>query len=285
MFLDSDDYWVEDCLLECVRASDGADVVWFEYQAVFDAEVSPRAFRTHLQAFGYKRAEVISNLDWARRAIDRGIDFCSTSAWQVCIDFGFFRARNLSFLNGVKSEDTLFSLYLFSLARRIVILPKVSYCYYIRGGSINDFSKTHTIATLPPYLRAMCPCYDDVKELQEYYQLASYFLMLERFLLFLEDLREREGELSALLYRAFVPLLVRMSLGLIDFPKDPLRLIPRLPILKPHIPKGMRANPIRYCVVYAPSLFRLCKPLLPLYVGLKNFEKSIRHARKKRAKS
>ena len=237
MFLDSDDYWVEDCLLECVRASDGADVVWFEYQAVFDAEVSPRAFRTHLQAFGYERAEVISNLDWARRAIDRGIDFCSTSAWQVCIDFGFFRARNLSFLNGVKSEDTLFSLYLFSLARRIVILPKVSYCYYIRGGSINDFSKTHTIATLPPYLRAMCPCYDDVKELQEYYQLASYFLMLERFLLFLEDLREREGELSALLYRAFVPLLVRMSLGLIDFPKDPLRLIPRLPILKPISPK------------------------------------------------
>lgn len=282
MFLDSDDYWVEDCLLECLRVSDGADVVWFEYQAVFDKQITPRDFRTHLQAFGYENPEVISNLDWAKRAIDRDIDFCSTSAWQVCIDFGFFMAHNLSFLDGVKSEDTLFSLYLFSLARRIVILPKVLYCYYIRAGSINDFDKMHTIASLPPYLRAMCPCYDDVKELQEYYQLASYFLMLEQFFGFLEILKERDRELSELLYRAFVPLLVKMSLGLIDFPKDPLHLTSRFWILKSHIPKGMRPNPIRYCAVYMPSLFAICKPILPLYVRLKRLERSLRHACKKR---
>ena len=163
IFLDSDDYWKPNCIEECVKHSNGVEIVWFDFLPFF--EVSNKAWgRTMLECFHFEKSVKLSKKDWINCYIQARLQ-AFYFAWSGLIEFNFLKRINLYFLNGVIHEDHNFGCLLFLQSENIYVLKEKFYYYRIRENSITNTNQT---TQLPQYVKHIYDAFQD-RELAKQY--------------------------------------------------------------------------------------------------------------------
>ena len=268
-FLDSDDFWENNLLDECVKCADNADIIWFGFKT------HNGAFKNDvLDAFGYKEITTITAKDWLKRLGEVGSGQFWFS-WIGIIRFEFLVAIDLKFMEGIIYEDEIFGVLLFSQSRSIVAIPKKFYIYRIRANSITTFSQNRQ-ESLPLYLSHLQRHFSSVGTAWRYIGVSSWCKIIIAFLDFVETCDDRA--IADLCKERFLPTFLARSCEILSFKNDIYALKPRiegilaeykanlslLKIIANIIP--MRFKRVRYTIFlayFAPNLvaFRIKKRL------------------------
>ena len=87
----------------------------------------------------------------------------------------------------------------------------------------------------------------------------------------------------ALAKQAFFPFFVLMSSNLANFPEDPLKLIPKLPVLQPYA-TTIKLKRFKKIALFYPQYYTFCIPFIKIYRFIKYMEQQARVWIKKRNK-
>lgn len=268
-FLDSDDFWENNLLDECVKCADNADIVWFGFKT------HNGAFKNDvLDAFGYQNTTAITPKDWLKRLGEVGSGQFWFS-WIGIIKFEFLMAIDLKFMEGIIYEDEIFGVLLFSQSRSIVAIPKKLYIYRIRANSITTFSQNRQ-ESLPLYLSHLQRHFSSVGTAWRYIGVSSWCKITIAFLDFIKTYENKA--VAKLCKERFLPTFLARSCEILSFKNDFYALKPRiegilaeyeanllfLKILTNIIP--LRFKRVRYTIFlayFAPNLvaFRIKKRL------------------------
>ncbi|AQQ59462.1 hypothetical protein XJ32_04420 [Helicobacter bilis] len=264
IFLDSDDYWKPYCIEECIKHSDGVDIVWFDYEVdCGEIEASPI---TQLHALKIPQQK-INMQDWLYRLYDKQQIYFSW-VWQGIINFKFLKHIDLYFYDKVFAEDHLFGTLLFLQSEFIYVIPKPFYVYRIRSNSSCDFDPDHIY--IPRHFEQYCDIFDNRLITKEYYIASSWLFMFLAFMKFLEDNQKVNDEILQNLFSLYI----QHSLKLFDFKHDPLNLIPKLPAIEPYLKKGFKyRHKLR---ITNPKKYNRLKLLFAGYDFIKSVERNIR---------
>ncbi|SUW96977.1 glycosyl transferase, group 2 family protein [Campylobacter jejuni subsp. doylei] len=173
IFLDSDDYWELDCIEECVPRMDGVEVVWFDYNQIYETgylgQVSDWTW-----FFAYSKNyfnEKISSLLWLERY--KQIKHFAF-VWQGMINFDFLKNIKLKFIDGIFHQDVHFGFLLFVQSSCIFLLSKKLLTYRIRNGAttVRNFQNNFE-DEMPFYIKDLLG-YFDIKKAKEYYSIYSW---------------------------------------------------------------------------------------------------------------
>lgn len=274
MFVDSDDYWVEDCLLECVKVSDGVDVVWFDSQTIHTSgfryegyDVSDNA--THMERYtrcGLPHDSIVSARQWIDVAATHKLVFAF--AWQGMIDFAFLRRTGIVFFDNVQWEDVFFGIMLFSQASRIYVLSKKLYCYCINPQSTSKYDKAIQKQDLPLMIQPLCDVFGNAYEAKEYYRFQGVVRASIDFAKFLQA--HSHDPVVGQVREYYLPGVVGWALGLLPA-RDPWRMCAYFPILAPYLTDvnlGKLSTFKKFALTY-PILLPLLRSLMRLFHTLK----------------
>lgn len=270
MFLDSDDYWVEDCLSECLKVSDGADVVWFDWQIVhnnnfvyegYNSSASTTTLEQYIRC-GLSSDTLISAREWINVTATYKLPFAF--AWQGLIDFALLRHKELMFFDNVQWEDVFFGIMLFSQASKIYLLSKKLYCYCINPQSTSRYNKDIQKHDLPLSMQALCDVFDSAYRAKEYYKFQG---IVRAILIFSEFLQAHKQEYVVQQVKEYyLASLVGWALGLLP-PKDPWGMYKQFPLLAPHlidVDLGKLSGFKKFCIKH-PVFLPMLREILRLY--------------------
>ncbi|MCI7485655.1 MAG: glycosyltransferase, partial [Helicobacter sp.] len=228
IFLDSDDYWREDCVQECLKAfadskaqGKQAEVVMIDYYS-FSGEKPNQTFYTWTwnHRMGFTQQCTITPSQFVQHIQDH-----FAFGWRGMIDFHFLQEIGLYFLAGVLYEDTNFGIMLFLQAKNIHVIMEKLYYYRIRENSI-----TTSVTTAPSaYLKTLSESFDNPKQFNTYKSASSWFLLSLQLIDFCETLQDKI--LRAQLLQKIFPYYFSQSLLIFESTRDPLLLREKLPLL------------------------------------------------------
>ncbi|RAX52754.1 hypothetical protein CCY97_07430, partial [Helicobacter sp. 10-6591] len=225
IFLDSDDYWREDCVELCLKAfadskaqGKQAEIVWFDFYKIIGSRFIEDDSYTKIYGTG-----IFTSRYWAQKT--KWFWF----AWLGMIDFHFLQEIGLYFLAGVIYEDESFGIMLFGQSSYIYRLSASVYYYRIRENSITN-STQHDI---PPYLQNLYKEFGgDFQTFKAYNSASSLFLNSLFVARFLDKSNNQQ-----ILKTNLSDVLISRGMGIFTFTKDPLgyqkHFTELLPLLDP----------------------------------------------------
>ncbi len=274
MFVDSDDYWVEDCLLECMKVSDGVDVVWFDSQIIhnnnfiyegYNGSDNATSMERYVQG-GLPSDTIITAMQWIDVASTHKLTFAF--AWQGMIDFAFLRHKELMFFDNVQWEDVFFGIMLFSQVSKVYVLSKKLYCYCINPQSTSRYNKDIQKSDLPLCMQSLCDVFSSAYEAKEYYKFQGIVRAALAFGAFLQT-HKYEPVMKQVKAYYFVGI-VGWALGLLPA-KDPWRVCEQFGILAPYIVDvnlGKLSAFKKLCITY-PVFLPLLRGIMRCYNWIK----------------
>ncbi|TQR33742.1 glycosyl transferase [Campylobacter sp. MIT 99-7217] len=227
IFLDSDDFWEKTCLEECINKALGMDIVWFDYDCVYDGvEKSKKESKSWLKQYRFKEG-VISSKEWLKQSIVTKKKKFAFS-FMGLIDFNFLKSLKLKFIEHIYAEDHHFGILLFSSAKNIYILPKILYHYRIRPNSSTNAIKK---IKLPSNLEHLHRDFDDEDGVKAYYEIHNFTKVS---LALIEFIRSNNDDFTKkVIKNLFLPNYCKQALKIKNFDKDPLNLSSYSKELKP----------------------------------------------------
>lgn len=238
VFIDPDDYWSLNCIEECVKRSNGMDIVWFDYRMFYDGidekyyKNKTNLTKSQMQIYEYYKPEKITSMQWLQRCLKIQAEL---PFWCVCggiYSFAYLQKIKLKFLDGLIHEDVHFGMLLFAQAENIYVFPKVLYYYRIRSASTASYDKTATKANISPYIQDLCDVFNgDIKITKEYHAKSSIFLNAWHVREFIANIYDKEK--GTLLEEAFFMFLYFWHFDLKNFKKDPRNVLELHSVYKP----------------------------------------------------
>lgn len=212
----ADDTWELNLVEECLKHSEGVDIVWFADNKI--VEVESAKFDWTLQSiFHYdtEPAQIITQRDWLERAIAvRQNHFWFI--WQGMINFEFFSKINVGFLPYIAHDDVYFGTFLFLNASKIYVLPKKLYNYRIRAGSDSNIDGKVTEDCIVSPLKPLLQVFDGNLPLIRYFHKSVSFMVMG---LYLQDyIQDNLGNPNIpLIQQAFMPFFHERYLDFLYF--------------------------------------------------------------------
>ncbi len=220
IFLDSDDYWELDCIEECVPRMDGVEVVWFDYNQIYETGYLG-VVSDWTWFFAYSKNyfnEKISSLLWLERY--KQIKHFAF-VWQGMINFDFLKNIKLKFIDGIFHQDVHFGFLLFVQSSYIFLLPKKLLTYRIRNGAttVRNFQNNFE-DEMPFYIKDLLG-YFDIKKAKKYYSIYSWIQIILKAISLCNTKSNKRFDW----YYLFAENLILKILGLrFDLEKDPMCL-------------------------------------------------------------
>ncbi len=174
-FLDSDDYFLSDCIKLCVQQMIEKDldicVHGFDEYHEKVKEFSKKYFfeKTFNQ-------EIYKPLD----LLKLNKKYIFYFAWQGLFKTNLLNQYNLRFTHGIYHEDHDFGTILFCLASKMFYIEKALMIYRIRQGSITNFIDKNIPNDLPKHLKILEKYFDDYAELRNYFKLYCYISIAKK---------------------------------------------------------------------------------------------------------
>lgn len=134
-FMDSDDTISHDCVEKHLAAIQKYDVDFT------DANVQVMGGRQKL----FNTIKSISLINTSDILIGYFAGDIHITAWNKLYKKEFITKNSIHFIEGLLHEDTIWTLDIARNARNVVMIPDVTYYYYIRGGSITTSVSTKNI--------------------------------------------------------------------------------------------------------------------------------------------
>ncbi|EMZ39914.1 hypothetical protein C826_00736 [Helicobacter bilis WiWa] len=231
IFLDSDDYWKPYCIEECIKHSDGVDIVWFDFLPFYENDSNKEWGATMQECFKFQEDVKLSGREWLDCCIEKKIN-SFYFAWSGLIDFAFLKNIRLYFLKGVIHEDHNFGCLLFLQSENIYVLKDKLYLYRIRENSITNADPNLPV---PHYAKHIYEAFSDKEMARQYHKKGSMLLMFFEFVEFLDkkscnELRIREN---------FLPFYASYCESLVAFSHDPLDIITKMGAIEPYLKKSL----------------------------------------------
>ncbi|MGJ0113666.1 glycosyltransferase family 2 protein [Campylobacter molothri] len=163
-FLDSDDYFLKDCIKLCLQNMIEKDLDICVHNLC--------RFIQNSKTIDYNHNFEVSNkikFNQYNYALDSIIDINKYSfvfAWQGLFKTAILNKYILRFTHGIYNEDNDFGIILFGLSNNILFLHNVLMVYRVRDNSSSSKSIDKNI---PKYLKNISNSFDDYKILKEYY--------------------------------------------------------------------------------------------------------------------
>ncbi|TLE07514.1 glycosyltransferase family 2 protein [Helicobacter bilis] len=271
IFLDSDDYWKPYCIEECIKHSDGVDIVWFDFLPFYENDSNKEWGATMQECFKFQEDVKLSGHEWLDCCIEKKIN-SFYFAWSGLIDFAFLKNIRLYFLKGVIHEDHNFGCLLFLQSENIYVLKDKLYLYRIRENSITNADPNLPV---PHYAKHIYEAFSDKEMARQYHKKGSMLLMFFEFVEFLDkkpcnELRIREN---------FLPFYASYCESLVAFSHDPLDIITKMGAIEPYLKKKFKyRHKLR---ITNPAKYNRLKPLFNIYDSIKGIERTIRKVFKK----
>ena len=212
----ADDTWELNLVEECLKHSEGVDIVWFADNKIVEVE-SARFDWTLQSIFRYdvEPAQIITQKDWLERAIAvRQNHFWF--AWQGMINFEFFAKSNVGFLPYIAHDDVHFGTFLFLNASKIYVLPKKLYNYRIRASSDSNIDGNVTMVSIIPPFRKVLELFENNLPLTRYFHKSVSFMVMGLYLQdYIQDHPENPN--IPLIQQAFMPFFHERYLDFLYF--------------------------------------------------------------------
>ncbi|MCE3039707.1 glycosyltransferase [Helicobacter anatolicus] len=210
-FIDSDDYFTQDCIQKCIKSSQNGkhDIIWHRYKNYIHAS---------------KTFTKDSNQEKNRLYRD-GIDFFShyknfyfTWVWKGAFKTDLLNAYNLRFQFQMDYEDCDFGTILFLLAKNSIITKDfIGIIYRIRPHSLSNFYLDNDFPPkMPEHLEKIKKFFKTYKQLKIYAG-ASYYLRITTTLKNMQNASQSTIEQKKILQRfcfAFLTLCVLAQWGI-----------------------------------------------------------------------
>lgn len=179
MFVDSDDYLLEDCLDGLVNRalSYDAEILRFKMEIERkDGSVATDSFEFVFEDKVYTGEELLVN----------GINIGSvcTTLWSR----NFLKTHNFKFLTDIKHEDVAFNYSVYPYVKRGILCDKAAYFYKYNAGSTDrtqDIQKRRKLVESDLYIASMLKKGTNIKfsgELRKYYLKISNSIVVSNFL-------------------------------------------------------------------------------------------------------
>lgn len=284
IFMDSDDYWAQECLEECVKVSDGVDVVWFDLTTINDGKFIYQGYseNSHTQIQKFKHSGLPTNTQvTAQELISHAKKEFLIFAFQGIIDFRFLQRIQLQFINDIYSEDVFFGLMLFSQAHTIYLLDKALYYYCINPQSSSKYDTNMQKQHLPVFIQELYDAFGNAYDAREYY---AFYSTLTGALALIEFIQSHpQNPNIQMLKTNYASLLVGWILGLLPS-KDPWHIFTSFPKLAPYLTKNINLGKLsgfkKFCITHPRFL-----PLLRLVIIISRKVRDILKPRKDSTKT
>ncbi len=169
-FLDSDDYFLSDCIKLCVQQMIEKDLdicihrfdEYHEENKQFVKNPPTDLMRENRKIFFNTGIELLQKNNF----------FQFYFAWQGLFKTNLLNRYNLRFTYGIYHEDHDFGTILFCLAKKVFYdKNNCGYIYRIRKGSITNIQNVLIPEKLPKYLEPLKKHFNNYKELREYFKI------------------------------------------------------------------------------------------------------------------
>ncbi|QOQ96463.1 hypothetical protein [Helicobacter cinaedi] len=248
IFIDSDDYWEKDCLIECLNSFESAramgvetQIVWFDLRMVYDNIAyhinEERPFQTY---FKHCSTSIMDSKQWIE--ITQHLHYPWGFAHAGMIDFEFFVKTQLYYTNRANWEDVGFGIMLFVYASAIFMLNKQLYVHRARDNSISRFEKS-PIINVPPFLQPLDDIFHNPYLTRKYHKAVSAFFLAHSLALGIERIQDKQK--AEILREHFFTSCLHWAFGIFMFPQDPLCISQRFVEFKPYV-KGLKLGKLSF---------------------------------------
>ncbi|WP_236862101.1 hypothetical protein [Campylobacter vicugnae] len=178
MFVDGDDYLNITCIEECLKYSNGMDIVWFHQGFV--------EFRLQ-----YKKRMTITPIQWIDRLKEKNINYFWFGHGGL-IDFSFLISSNIRFIEEYMHEDHAFGIQLFSSAKNIFVLPAHLYYYVPSQNSVTRPSAISGNVHIYPHIEYLTKYFNHSKDIRGYHSEISAIAINSAILKHIDELKDEE---------------------------------------------------------------------------------------------
>ncbi|EAK9986127.1 glycosyltransferase [Campylobacter jejuni] len=222
IFLDSDDFWELNCIEECVKHMNKADIVWFNYN--FYKEIDLQQCFTLFDFYKFQEDMLLTPEKWLELSIKKKIsEFWFT--WQGMINFKKLTKLNIKFKKGLINEDQLFGFSLFGQINSIYVLNKSLLWYRIRSNSSMNYGQEKKYSS---YLNGLSE--GEINHIKKTFQynidiVNSYLDVVRKCNLYLSLFHIfKDTDIFSLLKEAFLNNYLEKSVEIFNFKNDPLKI-------------------------------------------------------------
>ncbi|EKL1317567.1 glycosyltransferase [Campylobacter lari] len=168
-FLDSDDYFLNDCIKLCIKEMNEKNL-----------DICMHGFDEYHEHDSYFLKNPPTNLMQKSKKIffNTGIELLQENnffqfyfAWQGIFKTKILNQYNLRFTHGIYHEDHDFGTILFCSAKKVFYINTTLMIYRIRQGSITNIQNTLIPKKLPKNLELLREYFNNYKELREYFRI------------------------------------------------------------------------------------------------------------------
>lgn len=212
IFLDSDDYWSANCIEECVRYSDGVDIVWFNAESFSSHPLIEVPKQSRFCKYGFNN-QCISSYEWLQQTIkiqERAFSFVADGM----IDWKFFQKIGLKFEEGIIFEDRLFGILLFSQARNIYALDLELYHYRLHDKSTCSYTGEYHLSSSQ---KKLLQFFITQNQAWRYHYMYSHIVILERLI----EFSKKDLKIRHCYQQLFFPFYLSQIDDIFTFRKDP----------------------------------------------------------------
>ncbi|ELH1329368.1 glycosyltransferase [Campylobacter jejuni] len=177
-FLDSDDYFLNDCIELCVKEmiEKDLDICAHGLQEYYETDkkfIKKDFFEKIFDSECYNPLDLLK--------LNKKYNFYF--AWQGSFKSSILNQYNLRFTHDIYYEDHDFGTILFCLAKKMFYIRKSLIIYRIRHNSITNFLKNMPVI-LPKCLESLKGHFDDYIELRKYFKLYCDLVIAKNIFLF-----------------------------------------------------------------------------------------------------
>lgn len=248
IFIDPDDYWKKDCLIECLNGFESAramgvetQIVWFDVGTIYENMAyytnDERYFQTYLK---HCSTNIMDSTQWMEITQRLHIAWCF--APKGLIDFNFLKNIQLYYVNKANWEDVGFGIMLFMYASAIFMLNKQLYICRARDNSISRFEKS-PIINVPPFLQPLDDIFHNPYLTRKYHKAVSAFFLAHSLALGIERIQDKQK--AEILREHFFTSCLHWAFGIFMFPQDPLCISQRFVGFKPYV-KGLKLGKLSF---------------------------------------
>ncbi|AXP08380.1 glycosyltransferase [Campylobacter hepaticus] len=213
-FLDSDDYFLKDCIKLCAKEMLDKDL-----------DICAHGF----SEYNEEKCDFVNNpcTDLLQKShkvfFDKALNLLKENhflhfyfTWQGSFKSHILNQYNLRFTHGIYHEDHDFGTILFCLASKIFYIKQSLLIYRIRQGSITNFYNKKMPNILPKYLNPLRKYFNDYIKLREYFKIYCDIVIAKRIQNFNKSINDAFLKKSVKIYC--------MPYFDIKIDKDPLNL-------------------------------------------------------------
>ncbi|MBZ7945632.1 glycosyltransferase [Campylobacter sp. RM10532] len=213
-FLDSDDYFLKDCIKLCLQNMIEKDldicmhnsIEFHENDFKFIKNPNTNLMSKSKKGFYKDGLELLT--------VNNFLLFCFV--WRGIFNTTVLNKYILRFTHGIYHEDHDFGTILFCLAKKIYYIDKILITYRIRDNSITNCKEASIPKKLPKNLEPLRKYFDNYQELREYFKIYSFLIIAKQIFIFNLEIKNQFIQRSIKeYYKVYFEK---------DFNNDPLRL-------------------------------------------------------------